>query len=68
MAEKRIFGIHPSFRIVALAEPPEEGKKSWITEEMQTMFQFHAIKPLSRAEESLVIQSQGYTSEMGSEV
>jgi hypothetical protein len=47
--------IHPSFRIIALAEPPAEGQRSWLTEEILSMFHFHQLKPLSVAEEHLIV-------------
>ena len=54
-----ILPIHPSFRIVALAEPPVVGssKQQWMSPEMLTMFLYHQLRPLSRREEFNVISS-----------
>ncbi|KAL0183780.1 hypothetical protein M9458_019476, partial [Cirrhinus mrigala] len=53
-----IFPIHPSFRIIALAEPPQVGSttQQWLGPEILTMFLFHTIKPLAKIEETAVIQ------------
>eukprot|EP00057_Strongylocentrotus_purpuratus_P027672 XP_011682146.1 PREDICTED: von Willebrand factor A domain-containing protein 8 [Strongylocentrotus purpuratus] len=58
LAEKLIMRIHPSFRIIALAEPPQVGSSSqqWLNPELLTLFMYHHIKPLSMAEEMTVIQ------------
>jgi MoxR-like ATPase len=45
---KSIFPVHPSFRIIALAEPPSRGSEHrWLTSEIATMFHFHIISGLS---------------------
>lgn len=47
MADRNIFRIHPSFRIVALAAPPTR-ENSWCTSEILSMFPFiDTIEPLS---------------------
>uniref|UniRef100_A0AAR2IZC8 von Willebrand factor A domain-containing protein 8 n=1 Tax=Pygocentrus nattereri TaxID=42514 RepID=A0AAR2IZC8_PYGNA len=52
-----IFPIHPSFRVIALAEPPVLGSSSqqWLNPELLTMFFFHTVKPLTKSEEAAVI-------------
>ncbi|KAB5577077.1 hypothetical protein PHYPO_G00205820 [Pangasianodon hypophthalmus] len=57
LQERRIFPIHPSFRVIALAEPPVAGSSSqqWLNPELLTMFFFHAVKPLAKVEEAAVI-------------
>jgi energy-coupling factor transporter ATP-binding protein EcfA2 len=59
MKAKGIYPIHPSFRIVALADPPVTGSatQQWITPEMLTMFLFHNQRRLSKSEEMQVINS-----------
>lgn len=85
LAKSRIFRIHPSFRIVALAEPPsrkfeincENGfpkeifktifslslflpvttGKNWLTSEVLSLFLFHEVRNLSKAEERHIIHS-----------
>ncbi|KAL0271601.1 UNVERIFIED_CONTAM: hypothetical protein PYX00_008644 [Menopon gallinae] len=49
--------IHPSFRIVALAEPAKQGasRGNWLTAEMISLFLFHEMRPLSSAEENKII-------------
>ena len=45
--------IHPSFRMVALAEPPVvgSGHQQWLNSEMLTMFLYHHMRELTQAEE-----------------
>ncbi|KAK3754019.1 hypothetical protein QZH41_020304, partial [Actinostola sp. cb2023] len=49
--------IHPSFRIIGLAEPPVIGSSQapWLNSEVLSMFLFHKVIPLSRHEEAEVI-------------
>ncbi|KAE8748569.1 hypothetical protein FOCC_FOCC004745 [Frankliniella occidentalis] len=57
MAAAGVQKIHPSFRIVALAEPPSSGKGStqWLTPELLNLFLFHEMRPLSSQEELSII-------------
>ncbi|GFO07343.1 von Willebrand factor a domain-containing protein 8-like [Plakobranchus ocellatus] len=57
LQQRKILPIHPSFRIVALSEPPVIGssKQQWLSPEMLTMFLYHNMRPLSRLEEIDVI-------------
>ncbi|CAN7939417.1 unnamed protein product, partial [Ixodes hexagonus] len=61
MKTRQLYRIHPSFRIVALAEPPSSNQKSkqekWLTPEILPMFLFHSVRSLSLAEERTVIES-----------
>lgn len=52
MQGKGIHPIHPSFRIVALAEPPVVGaaQGQWLTPEGLTLFLYHTMRPLSPQE------------------
>ncbi len=52
-----ILKIHPSFRIVALSEPPVVGSSSqqWLTSELLTMFLYHDMRSLSQQEEMHVL-------------
>ncbi|EDQ92903.1 uncharacterized protein MONBRDRAFT_14058 [Monosiga brevicollis MX1] len=45
--------IHPSFRIVALAEPDIKGAagKNWITEEIASLFEWHICQPLCKEDQ-----------------
>ncbi|XP_077987566.1 von Willebrand factor A domain-containing protein 8-like [Glandiceps talaboti] len=58
MRKRQVFPIHPSFRILALAEPPVAGSSShqWLNSELLTLFHYHHVKPLSYIEEMEVIQ------------
>ncbi|XP_038166654.1 von Willebrand factor A domain-containing protein 8 isoform X3 [Arvicola amphibius] len=58
LQDRSIFPIHPSFRIIALAEPPVVGSatQQWLGPEFLTMFFFHRMKPLVKTEEIQVIQ------------
>ena len=48
--------IHPSFRIMAIAEPPAGGQQ-WLTDETQTMFFTVSVPTLTLAEQEYVIQN-----------
>ncbi|KAK2840347.1 hypothetical protein Q5P01_014087 [Channa striata] len=62
--ERSIFPIHPSFRVLALAEPPIVGASTgggsrdqqWLGPELLTMFLYHRVAPLAKAEEMDLIQ------------
>ncbi|XP_053164187.1 von Willebrand factor A domain-containing protein 8 isoform X2 [Hemicordylus capensis] len=58
LQQRSIFPIHPSFRIIALAEPPVIGSttQQWLGPELLTLFLFHHMKPLSKSEEIKVIK------------
>ncbi|XP_051999049.1 von Willebrand factor A domain-containing protein 8 [Xyrauchen texanus] len=58
LQDRSIFPIHPSFRVIALAEPPQVSSttQQWLGPEILTMFLFHNIKPLAKAEEMAVLQ------------
>ncbi|KAJ8722262.1 hypothetical protein PYW08_004664 [Mythimna loreyi] len=50
--------IHPAFRIVALAEPPVLGRgQQWLSPEILSLFIFHEMRNLSKAEEIFIINS-----------
>uniref|UniRef100_A0A8B9ILM9 von Willebrand factor A domain-containing protein 8 n=1 Tax=Anser cygnoides TaxID=8845 RepID=A0A8B9ILM9_ANSCY len=56
--QRSIFPIHPSFRIVVLAEPPVIGSSTqqWLGPEFLTLFLFHNVRSLSKNEEIQVIK------------
>ncbi|XP_064030622.1 von Willebrand factor A domain-containing protein 8 isoform X3 [Pogoniulus pusillus] len=58
LQERSIFPIHPSFRIVVLAEPPVIGSSTqqWLGPEFLTLFLFHNVRSLSKNEEIEVIK------------
>ncbi|KAM9343638.1 von Willebrand factor A domain-containing protein 8 [Pholidichthys leucotaenia] len=68
MKERSVFPIHPSFRVLALAEPPILGASTggggssssrgqqWLGPELLTMFFYHTITPLAKGEEMELIQ------------
>lgn len=61
---RSIVPIHPSFRVLALAEPPATGTNTssnsrgqqWLNPELLTMFLYHIVTPLSKVEEMDLIQ------------
>ncbi|KAJ8404599.1 hypothetical protein AAFF_G00334620 [Aldrovandia affinis] len=59
LQERSVFPVHPSFRIVALAEPPVAGSSSqqWLGSELLTMFLFHTVRPLGVDEETAIIRA-----------
>ncbi|XP_037343972.2 von Willebrand factor A domain-containing protein 8 [Pungitius pungitius] len=62
LKERSVFPIHPSFRVLALAEPPvvggagSRGQQQWLGPELLTMFLYHAVPPMAIAEEMDLIQ------------
>ena len=54
-----VMRIHPSFRLIALAEPPDLTTASgqWLNAEMLSNFLFHHMTPLPSADEVKVIDS-----------
>ncbi len=65
LASRGVLRVHPAFRIVALAEPPAAsgggsgggGLGQWLPSEALTSFLFHALRPMSLAEEQAVVQT-----------
>eukprot|EP00066_Takifugu_rubripes_P009279 XP_003976079.1 PREDICTED: von Willebrand factor A domain-containing protein 8 isoform X1 [Takifugu rubripes] len=58
LQERSILPIHPSFRVLALAEPPVVGastnsknSQQWLNAELLPMFLYHSVTPLAKAEE-----------------
>ncbi|XP_060089562.1 von Willebrand factor A domain-containing protein 8 [Heteronotia binoei] len=60
LQQRSIFPIHPSFRIIALAEPPvvSSATQQWLVPELLTLFLFHSVKPLSKREEMRVLNEK----------
>ncbi|CAG5865389.1 unnamed protein product [Menidia menidia] len=65
LQDRSILPIHPSFRVLALAEPPVVGASSstsssrgqqWLGPELLTMFLYHTVTPLAKAEEMGLIR------------
>jgi hypothetical protein len=52
-----IFPIHPSFRLIGLAEPPnlQDSSQHWLTPELLTLFVYHDLRPLPADEETSII-------------
>uniref|UniRef100_A0A8B9F8J0 von Willebrand factor A domain-containing protein 8 n=1 Tax=Amazona collaria TaxID=241587 RepID=A0A8B9F8J0_9PSIT len=57
LQERSIFPIHPSFRIVVLAEPPVIGSSTqqWLGPEFLTLFLFHNVRSLSKSAYRLLL-------------
>jgi len=60
MRKQSVYRIHPSFRIIALAEPPKQGVSSsnankWLDSELLTLFMYHHMPPLSHHQELKVL-------------
>ncbi len=58
MADTNILPIHPSFRILALSEPPVIGSSSqqWLSSEVVTMFLYHNMRSMTQSEEMQVLK------------
>ncbi|KAK7868613.1 hypothetical protein R5R35_008422 [Gryllus longicercus] len=59
LEEYGIFKIHPSFRIIALAEPPVQGSSltQWLSPEMLSLFLYHEMRPLKPDEEMHLVKN-----------
>ncbi|KOC69518.1 Uncharacterized protein KIAA0564 [Habropoda laboriosa] len=55
-----VLRIHPSFRIIALAEKPmlNTNSRQWLNSELLSLFLFHEMRPLSKSEELHIIRSK----------
>ena len=60
MKQSGILKIHPSFRIIALAEPPVLNSTSgqWLNSELLNLFLFHEMRPLEKLEELEIIRKK----------
>jgi hypothetical protein len=54
---RKVYRIHPSFRIVGLAEPPQinSSQNQWLNSELLPLFLYHHIEPLKKSEEAEII-------------
>lgn len=60
MKKSGILRIHPSFKIIALAEPPLINSNSgqWLNSELLSLFNFHEMRPLHKTEEIHIVKSK----------
>lgn len=58
--ESGVLRIHPSFRIVALAESPmvNASSRQWLNSELLSLFLFHEMRPLTKSEEIHIIRTK----------
>nr|CAD7394578.1 unnamed protein product [Timema cristinae] len=58
LRQSGVLRIHPSFRMVALAEPPEQNSSGapWLSTELLSLFVFHEMRPLALQEELQIVQ------------
>ncbi|XP_046400469.1 von Willebrand factor A domain-containing protein 8 [Ischnura elegans] len=59
MVKSGVLRIHPSFRIIALADPPVIGGSTgqWLSPELLSLFTYHEMRALSLLEELSIIES-----------
>ena len=52
-----MYRIHPSFRIIGLAQPPQisSSQNQWLNSELLPLFLYHHIEPLKKSEEAEII-------------
>lgn len=55
MTAAGLLRVHPSFRMIGIAEPPEPGSKTWFTEETASMFLTHTVENMDLNEERALI-------------
>lgn len=60
LQESGVLRIHPSFRIVALAESPvlNTSSRQWLNSELLSLFLFHEMRPLIKSEELHIVRSK----------
>eukprot|EP00088_Acartia_fossae_P010900 TRINITY_DN15467_c2_g1_i2.p1 TRINITY_DN15467_c2_g1~~TRINITY_DN15467_c2_g1_i2.p1 ORF type:complete len:537 (+),score=101.70 TRINITY_DN15467_c2_g1_i2:81-1613(+) len=58
LESRGVWKIHPAFRLVALAEPPQtgSGKGQWLIPEILSMFLYHDMRSLSKLEETTILR------------
>ncbi len=57
LTSQKIFAIHPSFRIVALAEPPGKiGPSRWLNSEISSMFHFHVLRGIDTVDKFQMLE------------
>ncbi|XP_071450278.1 von Willebrand factor A domain-containing protein 8 [Hetaerina americana] len=58
MMKSGVLRMHPSFRIIALADPPIIGGSTgqWLSPELLSLFMYHEMRALSLAEELSIIE------------
>ncbi|XP_054285808.1 von Willebrand factor A domain-containing protein 8 [Macrosteles quadrilineatus] len=54
----RVLRVHPSFRVVALAEPPGGGASQWLNPEVLSLFLYHQMPALSQEQELHIMQKK----------
>ncbi|KAI8616388.1 AAA domain-containing protein [Chytriomyces sp. MP71] len=61
MKARRVFPMHPSFRVIAVANVPHSGPSasgnSWMNEEVAAMFHFVKVDEMDAVEERAIVQS-----------
>ncbi|CAG9859748.1 unnamed protein product [Phyllotreta striolata] len=59
LAERKVFEIHPDFRIIAIGEPSNarSDTPSWLSSEMLNLFVFHEMRSLTKSEEMHIVRS-----------
>ena len=57
LSQKGIYRIHPSFRVIGLAEPPQIGNTQgqWLNPESLTLFLYHEMRTLTQKETNQLI-------------
>ena len=60
LQDSGVLRIHPSFRIMALAESPviNTSSRQWLNSELLSLFLFHEMRPLTKSEELHIIRSK----------
>lgn len=60
MKELEIYKIHPSFKLIGLAEPPVINSSSgqWLNSELLSLFNFHEMRSLDKSEEIHLFRSK----------
>jgi len=57
LSSQKIFAIHPSFRVVALAEPPGKvGPSRWVNSEISSMFHFHVLRGIDTVDKFQMLE------------
>eukprot|EP00439_Symbiodinium_sp_Y106_P013382 s2869_g1.t3 len=47
--------VHRAFRVIATAEPPQDKDRSWLDDELLTLFHFSEVKPLPASQQAKLV-------------
>ncbi|CAE7780682.1 unnamed protein product [Symbiodinium sp. CCMP2592] len=55
LLDKGFRAVHRAFRVIATAEPPQDKDRSWLDDELLTLFHFSEVKPLPASQQAKLV-------------